>query len=156
MCGCMGVRVYRCNDRLRAGTPTPLRFHIARRRGSRGFTLIEMVVATFLLFMGVAAALACISSATRSTSISSEYTTAALLAQQKISELEAQPDQIQGGEQSGEFGDEEPNYRWRQMVEPSSITSLMRVTVAIEWKSGSRQRSAEFVTYLLTPPEEQQ
>ncbi len=68
-----------------------------RRKRQAGFTLIEMVVATVLLVLGVVAALACISSATRSTSISSEYTTAALLAQQKIAEVEATPDQIQGG-----------------------------------------------------------
>jgi type II secretion system protein I len=122
----------------------------------RGFTLVEMVVATVLLALGVVGALACISSATRSTSISSEYTTAALLAQQKLAELEAQPDQIQGGEQSGDFGEEHPTFSWRQQVDSTSITSLMRVTLHIEWKSGSLPRSAQFASYVLLPVEEQQ
>lgn len=121
-----------------------------------GFTLIEMVVATVLLALGVVGTLACISSATRSTSISSEYTTAALLAQQKISELEAAPDQIQGGEQTGDFGEEHPTYTWRQQVETGMVASLMRVTLVIEWRSGSRARQAQFATYLLIPPEQTQ
>ena len=126
------------------------------RRRQAGFTLIEMVVAIVLLALGVVGALACISSATRSTSISSEYTTAALLAQQKLAEVEAQPEQIQGGEQSGDFGEEYPTFSWRQNTESSSIASLMRVTLSIEWKSGAIPRQAQFVTYLLTPPEEAQ
>ena len=124
-----------------------------RRKRQAGFTLIEMVVATVLLVLGVVGALACISSATRSTSISSEYTTAALLAQQKIAEVEATPDQIQGGEQSGDFGEEHPTFSWRQNIESSNIASLMRVTLIIEWKSGAIPRQAQFVTYVLTPPE---
>ena len=127
-----------------------------RRRRQAGFTLIEMVVAIVLLALGVVGALACISSATRSTSISSEYTTAALLAQQKLAEVEAQPDQIQGGEQSGDFGEEYSNFSWRQNIESSNIASLMRVTLSIEWKSGASQRQAQFVTYVLIPPEETQ
>jgi Tfp pilus assembly protein PilV len=115
-----------------------------------------MVVATVLLALGVVGALACISSATRSTSISSEYTTAALLAQQKFSELEAQASQIQGGEQNGDFGEEYPNFTWRQQVEATAITSLMRVTVVIEWRSGSITRSAQFVSYVIVPVEQGQ
>ena len=125
-----------------------------RRR--RGFTLVEMVVATVLLALGVVGALACISSATRSTSISSEYTTAAFLAQQKFAELEAQPDQIQGGEQNGDFGEAHPTFSWRQQVESTTIASLMRVTLQVEWRSGALSRSAQFASYILIPEEEQQ
>jgi general secretion pathway protein I len=123
---------------------------------TRGFTLIEMVVATVLLALGVVGTLACISSATRSTSISSEYTTAALLAQQKISELQAQPEQVQGGEQTGDFGEEYPNFSWQLQVDSGVIASLFRATLIVEWRSGTRARRAQFVTYLLSPPEQLQ
>jgi general secretion pathway protein I len=127
-----------------------------KRNRRAGFTLIEMVVATVLLALGVVGALACISSATRSTSISSEYTTAALLAQQRIAELEAAPDQVQGGEQNGDFGEQYPTFTYRQQVETGTVGSLMRVNLTIEWRSGARPRQAQFATYILIPPEETQ
>ena len=126
-----------------------------QRRRRAGFTLIEMIVATVLLALGVVAALACISSATRSTSIASEYTTASLLVQQRFAELESQPDQIQGGEQNGTF-DQEPGFRWEQTIETTPASSLFKVTLMIQWRSGNIPRSAQFVTYVQKPPEQTQ
>jgi general secretion pathway protein I len=125
-----------------------------RRRSAHGFTLIEMIVATFLLAIGAVAALACISSATRTAGIAREYTQAALLAQQKFAEIEAQPDTLSGGDQTGEFGDEYPGYSWQQTTETTSFSSLVRVTLTIEWQSGARRRSAQFATYEMIPQEE--
>ncbi len=115
------------------------------RRG--GFTLIEMAVAAFVLALGVVAVLTCIGSSARSTAVAAEYTTAAMLAQQHMSEVEAQVDQLVGGEQQGDFGDDHPGFAWTQQVETTDLTGLYRVTLTIAWPSGSSQRTAQFVTY---------
>lgn len=121
---------------------------------SRGFTLVEMIVATMLLVIGVAAALAAISSATSSTGIADEYTTAALLAQQRLAEIALQPDNLSGGGGQGDFGDAYPGFHWQQTNEPTDIANLVRVTLTIQWRSGLMQRSASFTTYELVPQQQ--
>lgn len=121
-----------------------MRIRSARRR--RGFTLIEMIVATVLLALGVVAALGCIASATRATSVAGEYTTAALLAQQRFAELQVQPDEVASGQQQGEFGELYPGYTWSQSSEPTGIEGVYRVSLVVEWQTGQALRSARFAT----------
>ncbi len=124
-----------------------------RRRSTRSaFTLIEMIVATILLFVGVVAAMMCISAATKNTSIASEYTTAALLAQQHLAETEANTDQISPGETQGQFDGENTNFRWQQNIESDSTTPVYKVTLTVTWPSGVNTRSAQFVTFINAPP----
>lgn len=125
------------------------------RHNRQGFTLVEMIVAAILLVVGVVAALACIGSATRSTALAAEYTTAALLAQQRFAEIEAQPDQLTSGDQQGDFGEEFPGYSWHQMVETTDFGGLVRITLTIEWPSGATRRSVQFVTYEQTQTQQQ-
>lgn len=125
------------------------------RRNRRGFTLVEMIVAAILLVVGVVAALTCIGSATRSTALAAEYTTAALLAQQRFAEIEAQSDQLTSGDQQGDFGEDFPGYSWHQTVETTDFSGLVRVALTIEWPSGATRRSAQFVTYEQTQTQQQ-
>lgn len=121
------------------------------RRTARGFTLIEMIVATILLFVGVVATVMCISAATKSTSIAGEYTSAALLAQQRIAEIEASVDQISPGEQQGQFDGEYSSYSWQQNIETDNTNPVYKVTLTIQWPSGVTTRRAQFVTYIMAP-----
>jgi prepilin-type N-terminal cleavage/methylation domain-containing protein len=120
-----------------------------RMRGGRlaGFTLVEMIVATFLLAIGISAVLGCIAAATHSTAVATEYTTAAMLAHQRFAELEQQPAMVTAGDTSGSFTDDFSNFSWQQTIETTDVTSLMKVTVVIQWQSGSTPRTAQFVTY---------
>ena len=118
-----------------------------RRNRRSGFTLVEMIVATLILAIGISAALACISSATHSTGVAAEYTTAAILAHQRFAELEQQPSTVTAGDTNGSFTDDFSNFSWQQTIETTDVTSLMKVTVVISWPSGSSPRTAQFVTY---------
>lgn len=117
-----------------------------RRRLQRGFTLVEMIVATLLLAIGVAACMAAISASTRTSGVASEYSTAALLGDRHFSELMSDPNGPTTGEQSGDFSDH-PEFHWRQSIDQSDITGLLRISLTIEWQNGTGVRSAQFVTY---------
>lgn len=119
----------------------------APRRRTRGFTLVEMIVATVVLAIGVVSAMLCIGSATRVTGIAQEYTRATLIAQRRLAEIDADPNQLSGGEQQGDYAEEEPGFRWAQSVEPTGISGLVRVSLAVEWKSPTGTRRALFSTY---------
>ena len=128
-----------------------LRSGMLRRRSQSAFTLIEMIVATILLFVGVVGTIMCISAATKSTSIASEYTTAALLAQQRFAEIEASTDQISPGEQQGQFDGQFRNYSWQQNIETDSTTPVYKVTLGVQWPSGMSMRKSQFVTFIMAP-----
>lgn len=120
------------------------------RRRAAGFTLVEMVVATILLFVGGVAAMMCISSSLRITGVAEAHAKAAMLAERRLAELETQPDLTTAGDQQGDFGDEYPGYQWQQMVEPTDLTDVVRVTITIAWPNGTRTGRAVFVTMLRT------
>jgi len=117
------------------------------RRRTRGFTLIEMTVSVVLLAIGAVAALSCIASGTNAVAVSAEYTTATLLAGQKMAEARQQADSLTGGEQQGEFGEQYPGYSWVRSAEATEFDGLFKITLTISWRSGMARRTAAFVTY---------
>jgi general secretion pathway protein I len=120
-----------------------------RRRRSRqkGFTLVEMIVATLVLAIGIVACLGAIAVSTKAAGIAKEYSTASVLAERHFSEIKSDPNMLTSGEQSGEFGEEYPGFRWSQSIDQTDITGLLRVSVTIEWSDGVSSRSALFTTY---------
>ena len=119
-----------------------------RRRHSKqqAFTLVEMIVATLLLAIGIVACLGAIGVSTRVAGVANEYTTATLLADRHFSELNSDPNLLTTGEQSGNF-DGYPSFQWHQSIDQSDITGLLRVSITIEWSDGISSRSAVFTTY---------
>lgn len=83
--------------------------------GKRGFTFLEVMVAVAIIAI---AFVTLIGSQSQSVSIAGESrfkVMAALLAQQKLTELESMEfDELSGGE--GDFGEEYPSYRWQAEV----------------------------------------
>ncbi len=121
-----------------------------------GFTLVEMIVATVLLTLGIVGALGAIHSAAQTTILADGAQTAALLAQKQIAQLQLQPDQLTGGDQSGDFGDDYPGYHWQQSVEATDYTTLFKVTLTVSWGQKNDPRKRDFITYLTTGQKLQQ
>lgn len=119
-----------------------------RRVSNRGFTLVEMIVATLLLAIGVVGALAAFTSSTNASAVAEKIQTASLLAQRHLTETELQADSLSTGEQSGDFGEDYPGFRWRQRVESTDIQNLYRVTVAVQWGPEEAPRERAITTYL--------
>ena len=108
-------------------------------KGARGFTLLEVMIAIAIIAIALVAVLG---SQSQSLSLASEAkfnTTAALLAQGKIAEIETESVEDLSSD-SGDFGEDFPNYHWEYTVSSLSVAGveqaldfLKQIDVAVYW-----------------------
>lgn len=105
----------------------------------QGFFLIEVLVATTLLAVGVTAALNAIFSSLRATTEARMFTEAIFLAQKVMSELEAGAtlNDRYVIPRSGEFR-ENPSFRWVAASEDIDEFWTRRISVTVIWATDSR------------------
>jgi len=126
------------------------------RTGSRdwGFTLVELLVATVLLAVGLAAVAAAFSAATRAQGAALRTTTAARLAQAKLAEIEATGTTSGSGE--GTFAEldagqapagDVADYSYRWEVTTDEIEGLARAQVSV-WYRDNEGHPFTLVCYL--------
>lgn len=117
------------------------------RARQSGFTLVEVLVATVVLAIGLLAALTAFSMAARVTGASANDTTVSFLAQQKLSEIEAwNPQQLPAGTTAGDFAPTHPDYSWRLTIHPRDELHVIRVDLVIYTPSGTGSREFQFNT----------
>lgn len=125
--------------------------HSARlkSRGTHGMTLVEVVVATVILGVGVAGLMSAASRGMRNQQKSEMRAAALQMAQQKLSEVDligahvwmlARP-------MSGEEALGAQTYRWTLKIEQQSVGELFAVHVKVEW-AGPGAGSVELDTWL--------
>jgi general secretion pathway protein I len=123
----------------------------------KGFTLIEVLVATAVLAVGIAAGVRALGAMTRASAAAQDRTTAVHLASERLAVLEAAVDATPGTldvdltDAQGQF-DADPRFRWEQRVATASDPDLLDVTVTVSWGSGRSEHRYEVTTYLPTPP----
>ncbi len=123
---------------------------LKRSRRNGGFTLIEMIVATVLLAIGVVASLLSYAAAARLSVSAINRTTATFLAQQQLTSLQDNPNGLPTGNQNGDFGPQYPGFTWQSEVDSSEFPSLDQVRLVVQWQSGLLTHSVELDTYLPT------
>lgn len=111
----------------------------SKGRGSVGFTLLEVMIAMAIIAIALTAVLG---SQSQSVSLASEakfYTTASLLAQSKMAELDVMPEQELMSD-SGDFGEDFSGYSWQVSVSdvvldmPGKVPDyLKRIDLQISW-----------------------
>jgi len=114
-------------------------FNRIQKRKSFGFTLLEVMVAMAIIAIALTAVLG---SQSQSVSLASEAkfnTTAPLLAQSKIAEIEVAEQGALAGD-SGDFGEDFPGYTWELSVEditfeePENVSDLLkRIDLKVSW-----------------------
>ncbi|MCG3196679.1 MAG: prepilin-type N-terminal cleavage/methylation domain-containing protein [Candidatus Omnitrophica bacterium] len=111
-----------------------------RPLGPRGFLLIEVMVATTLLAVGVTAALNAIFSSLKATSEARMYSKALFLGQKVMSELEARAtlNDEYTVPRAGVFEDY-PNYRWQAASENIDRFWTRQIRVTIIWADDPRK-----------------
>ena len=97
---------------------------------ARGFTLLEVMVAMAILAVSLLAVFRSQSQSISMAQQSRTTTMMALLAQSRMTDLEAQ-EVLSTGTQTGDFGSDYIDYTWRTVVAPSDVQSLGRVEVIV-------------------------
>ncbi|MEO6065517.1 MAG: prepilin-type N-terminal cleavage/methylation domain-containing protein [Lysobacterales bacterium] len=123
-------------------------------RGSRGFSLLEIIVAFVVFALAFGLLMQVASGSLRNARHSAHFTQAALLAQSKLDELGV-GEPLEEGSDSGRFDE---RYDWRLDVRKQDAPpaangnldelpfELMHIELTVEWRDGVRTRDARFVT----------
>jgi len=114
------------------------------RRGERGFTLLEVIVAMTLLAAGIVAISRLFTGSLRLSGGARDASAAAIYARQRMEEALLAPNPVEGAEQ-GAFGE---GYRWRletsfAPVEEEKPYDEIRYRVTVTWDDGEDRRSTE-------------
>jgi general secretion pathway protein I len=131
-------------------------FHL--RRPSKGFTLIETLVAMMLLAISLVVIFQLFSGGLRSGKMSDDYTRAIFYAREKMEEY-LLADDFQEGIFEGTFDE---NYRWLADIklvksedenedeEKPSLIDLFNVDVQVFWPVGGREKKFQISTLKIT------
>ncbi len=112
-----------------------------------GFTLLEVMVALLIIATSFVVLLHSRNQSVLSADYAKQATIATLLASEKISEA-GQEDFPDTGEETGDFGDNYSQYRWRTSVSETPYENIREVKVEVLWGEGGSERSVGLVNYV--------
>jgi len=135
----------------RAAKPRFIKFLMNHQKFYFGFTLLEVMVSLAIIATAFTAVLKLHSDSMEMVISSRVHTKAAQLAQYKMTEIE-----IVGLKKlpfmSGEFGDLAPEYTWNISIEPTPISTFVKVTVSVTNRNVSEGGGFELIEYMLLGP----
>ncbi len=118
----------------------------------KGFTLLEIMVALAVISISLVVLLGLRNRDLVLAATARDMTQATLLARQKITEIQliGFPDL---GEKKGDFGEEAPNFRWRQEVVQTPFDSVRELLLEVSWginedKEKEKDGQVRFTSYL--------
>lgn len=113
----------------------------------RGFTLVEVLVATVVVAIGLLGVLTAFSMASRVTAVAQNDTVLSFLAQQRLAEIQLLGrEYLPIGTAEGDFSPEFPDYLWRLTVHSPSVLNVQRVDLVISAPEAGRRRETQFST----------
>jgi type II secretion system protein I len=125
----------------------------SQRRSQPAFTLIEVLVATAVLAIGISAGVRAMGAMSRASALAADRQTAVRLAGEQLARLEG-VDGVSTGNTQGDF-ESEPRFHWQEQVAAASQTGVLEATVTITWSEAGVQRHYAVTTYVLDPSQMQ-
>ena len=118
-----------------------------KRRGPRGFTLLEVLISLVIIAVVLITCLRAQNQSIRLYTLSRDMTVATILARQKMGEIEYAEFPELGGEE-GDFEDKFPGFTWQKTVSMTPFEEARRVDLSILWKEGIRERRVDVIAYI--------
>lgn len=127
----------------------PSQFHAGGCRGARarGFTLIEVMVASFVFFVVSFAVLDLTNRSLGSAKVLQKH----ILDPAMIAAELTITNRLEEGTVTGEFGDLYPDYTWEYTVEEVESNSLFRVDFVVLPRSGGAENAIRMSTLFFKP-----
>ena len=119
---------------------------MANKKKTSGFTLVEVLVAVAILAIALVAVFRLQSQSVSMATDARFTTSAALLAQSKMAEVESGKS-FSGLNQEGKFGDDYPQYNWRVEVSDTKIAKFKKIEVTVFNKDMPRGGTYKLVLY---------
>jgi len=111
-----------------------------------GFTLLEVMIAMAILAMALVAVFQLQSQSISMAGEARFKTTASLLAQRKMADMEAGAT-LANQDQKGDFAPDHPEYAWTTQVTDTQITGLKKIEVNVFNKASSRESNYQLILY---------
>ncbi len=101
-----------------------------KQAGGKGFTLMEVMVAMAILAIALVSIFQLQSQSISMATDSRFLTTAALLAQSKMVEVETQST-LSNKTESGDFGPDYPQYTWQLLIDDTQLLQFKKIEVTV-------------------------
>ena len=101
-----------------------------KQPGEKGFTLMEVMVAMAILAIALVSIFQLQSQSISMATDSRFLTTAALLAQSKMVEVETQST-LSNKTESGDFGPDYPQYTWQLLIDDTQLLQFKKIEVTV-------------------------
>ncbi len=128
-------------------TLRPDSLSLATAGRTRGFTLIEVMIALSILSISLVALLGLNNRNIALAAYSRHLTEATLLARQQTTEM-GLSGFLDIGERKGDFGDGSPEYHWTANIKETPFPMIRELAVAVHWKEGGLPEQVSLTTYL--------
>jgi len=116
------------------------------RKKINGFTLMEVMIAMAILAIALVAVFQSQSQSISMATDSRFLTTAALLAQSKMAEVEAAPS-LDINVKDGDFGQDYPDYSWHLQIDDTQLAQFKKIEVTVNNKLFTNRGKYSLVLY---------